>query len=108
MTEVPAGRVVERLIAGEEDLSQFSTIELETAKMYVGLLETTLELELSQRYGTPIDIAEQEHMCLPVLEAPPNWRPTCTCGWKDRRLVPNERQAEYAWAGNHQAALKRG
>lgn len=99
--EVLGREVVRRLMDGAEDLDQFTTMELETAKMFMGLLESTVELELAERYQKPIDVAEQnEHLFLAQPE-PPNWRPTCACGWKDRRLVPTEKQAEYAWKTNH-------
>lgn len=106
-TEVPAGKVIQCLIEGAESLDEFSTLELETAKMYLSLLESTLEMELSERYGRPIDVAEDNaHQFIAVPE-PPNWRATCSCSWKDRRLVPSEKQAEYAWKGNHEEAVKR-
>lgn len=99
--EVLGREVIRRLMEGAEDLDQFTTMELETAKMTLGLLESTVELELAERYQQPIDVAEQNEHVFEAVSEPPNWRPACLCGWKDRRLVPNEKQAEYAWKNNH-------
>lgn len=42
---------------GGKPLSEVTTTELETLKMYLGTVLTTIESELGERYQQPMDIA---------------------------------------------------